>query len=97
MPRNSSHDDTQVLGQRPQSFYGPDDWDGMTDPLVQHAEYEAAQHRWDEQYANLSLWQKVRFHLGLTVRVPREWHIEQTPGEPHVARVIPFPRTTISE
>ncbi len=43
---------------RPLSFYGPDDWDGYSDPAEQSEEMTQLQIKWDDVYYSLKWWEK---------------------------------------
>lgn len=51
------------MGPRPEDFFGPEDWDGVTDPQELSAEVTLRQQAWDEAYRQLPWWQRLRVYF----------------------------------
>jgi len=47
------------MHDRPRDFYGPEDWDGHTDPQEQEDDVKKRQAAWDAQRAMLPWWRKL--------------------------------------
>lgn len=48
------------IGSRPEPFFGPEDWDGVTEPQIQSDDRDQKITEWDAAWAKLTLWQKFK-------------------------------------
>jgi hypothetical protein len=47
------------LGPRPRSFFGPEDWDGVTPPEELGTEIKQRQQVWDASFRALPWWRRA--------------------------------------